>query len=905
MEHYREAILLILLLTVFLGSGIAFLKTEMTFFSVLPRNSSQVQDLRKITEDFPAASQIILVVDARNIDNTEEAESLVRMTLEDLEREFSSEKWDGVVESVSTGLAGDYIRDRGMMLFKPEDQERILNIYSDPDLTGFLTHLNDDYEREYSGNEEKLEDDEDTAIAQVRGLGKIMNLLEQSTQGTLPGKEDIGKALDLYFSGDSYLFSRDNRMGLLMIRPTFTLNDFNRLKDIDILDKRAEEIAGPRGISVGLTGMIVVGKDEMATSEQGLGLSMAGAFLLILLLLIAVFRMKSVPFIAGLPLILGIIWTAGLTGFVIHRLNIVTAMYMVALIGLGIDFAIHILATYVQLRDEGRTFHDALVDAYRISGAGIITGGFTTAAAFLALSFSQTDMISELGLVAGMGILCEMTAMLMAIPPLLAIRYRRKLEKGIPDMASQRKYHVSSTLTGGLGRFVHTHPGFIIAIFMVAGLLLSTQAGKVRIEDNLMNMEARGLKSIELQDTLVEEFGMAADGLYLIVDDPERISILSDALDDLDSVKAVDSLARYLPDGKEYYERLPLTEQFSRLLQNLPEPEAVDPDVLTEELFRLEMNLIELGDLAYLGQMGRLNEELNNLTGLNRDGIKTQDSVFDRLADQLDGADPASLQSFQSLLRPLLVEYLADMADTREISQMDLPSVARDTYISRDGMSFLTFINPRQNPWEGEFRSIFTKQVASVTDRATGMILASDQMNHMARTDGIFAAALAVIVVFLLLLWDFRNLKLVLLTFLPLILSFTTLFGIMALANIKFDFVNIIAIPLLIGIGIDDAVHINHRYLKEGKGSMDRVIGATGTAVFLTTLTTIIGFGSFIPSIMRAMRSTGVVLVIAMSLAFLYSVVLHPAILIFVRETLGGRIENRRDITKQGDENEK
>jgi predicted RND superfamily exporter protein len=108
----------------------------------------------------------------------------------------------------------------------------------------------------------------------------------------------------------------------------------------------------------------------------------------------------------------------------------------------------------------------------------------------------------------------------------------------------------------------------------------------------------------------------------------------------------------------------------------------------------------------------------------------------------------------------------------------------------------------------------------------------------------------------------------------------------MAVAGIKFDFINIIAIPLLIGIGIDDAVHINHRYLLEGKGQIDRVVGKTGRAVLLTSLTTIIGFASFIPSIMRAMRSTGIVLSIAMALAFLFSILFYPSVLVIMAEKL-------------------
>lgn len=889
--HYFRALLIVLFITLLSGAGIAMLKTEMTFFSLLPKHSPRAQDLKRITEDFPSASQIIVAVDARHLEDPVEAEEMVRRTIDKLILEFNSSLWEGILEGATTGVDTDFIRDHGMMLFDPDDQERMIRIYENPDLLPLVTHLNDDYEREYSGNEDKLEDDEQMAIAQIRGLGEILNLMDQHLQGESLKEREMEKALDLYFFGDTHILSRDNHMGLLFLRPSFTMNDFFQLTVIESMEERAAEIAREYGTEAGLTGIIVVGKDEMVSSEQGLAFSMLAAFILIILLLVVVFRMKSVPLIAGLPLILGVLWATGLTGLIVHRLNIVTAMYMVALIGLGIDFAIHILAGYIQFRDKGMDFHSSLIQAYKISGSGIITGGLTTAAAFLALSFSRTEMISELGIVAGLGILCEMSAMLLTIPPLLALRQSCLLKKGKEDRIHRKKIYISSTFTAGLGRFVSNNTSRVIIALMLAGVLLATRAPQVQIEDNLMNMEAKGLESIKLQDVLVDEFGMAPDGMYVILDDPEKVSDLVDALDDLDSVKSVEGISLYLPNRREYTQRLPLVDEFRNTLKNLPPSGEVDPDSLIEELYRLEMNLIELGDLAYLGQLNRLNNELNGLTGLDEDGVKSSESVFDRLITSLESYPEDKLLSFQLLMRPLLLERLKDMANPESIEISMLPPLVHESYLSRDGQSHLIFINPRQNPWEGEFRSILTSQVASVTERGTGMILVADQMNEMARTDGLFATIISFIVVFLLLLWDFRNLKLVLITFIPLFLSFTSLFGIMALFDIKFDFVNIIAIPLLIGIGIDDAVHINHRYLKEGRGKMDKVIAATGTAVLLTTLTTIIGFGSFIPSIMRAMRSTGIVLVIAMSLAFIYSVILHPALLILIREKLGWSID--------------
>jgi hypothetical protein len=305
------------------------------------------------------------------------------------------------------------------------------------------------------------------------------------------------------------------------------------------------------------------------------------------------------------------------------------------------------------------------------------------------------------------------------------------------------------------------------------------------------------------------------------------------------------------------------------------------------------MNLLELSDMAYLGGMEKMFLTLNRITGWNEAGDKEEQTPLDDLIKALE-EDPRSterLAGLQGRMFPLLQEKLMRLASAETVTPNELPPLYGESYISPVTGEYLVSAVPTQNPWEGDFRRVFTTQVGSVTSRGTGMVLASDQLNTMAKTDGALTALVALTVIFLILLTDFRNLKLTLLTMVPLAASFGALFGLMGYAGIKFDFVNIIAIPLLIGIGIDDAVHISHRYRLEGPGKMEKTIARTGSAVLLTSLTTIIAFASFIPSVMRAMRSTGIVLSAAIALAFIFSIILHPALLLIFTEKISWNIQ--------------
>lgn len=878
-----------LLITIVMFVGMANMKMEMTFYSIMPQKSQQVQDLQRITDNYPFASAMIVVVDGRELPEGT-AKETVKATIDEMELTFSSDEFSSAISGVYSKVDQDFLKEHGFLLAEAKDLKRMEEMYADTDILPFLTALNDDLEAEYSGDGEAMDDDELQLSSWVNGLDNILKGLADSLEGNLPDDKAVQDALDAYLIGDSYYLSREENMGLLFLNPTYTMNDLGPLvEETGRIEERVKSIAADNGLSAGLTGMIVVGRDEMVTSEQGFALSMLIAFILIMTLMIVVFRIRSTPLMIGTPLLLGILWTMGMTGFILERLNIMTAMYMVALVGLGVDYAIHLMTGYVQERDQGQDFIPALQSAFVKGGKGVITGALTTAAAFYALFMAESDLVRELAIVAGTGILCELLAMLMLIPAFLGWRQKRLNKKGKTEPMLGRKSRIRSDFADGLGLKITNRPGLWILILLTVGILLGTQAPKVSLEDNLMKMEAKGLESIELQDVMTDEFGAAPDVLFVISDDRNELPEMVKALKDLDSVKDVSAITQWWPTDDQRNQRIPYLQNLQSQMDGWSSSGETEPWMLLEELYRLEANLIEMGDMAILGGTERLAYILNRVTGLDNDGNKVADSVFDRIFDIMESENYSEedILAFQDHFSPLLSQRIYAMASTQSLELKDLPAMTRDTFLSEEDSSTLVTITPRMNPWVGQFRNIFSAQVNTVTHRGTGMILAADQLIQIADSDGKRSMIAALIAVFIILLMDFRNLKLTILTFIPLLLSFASLYGLMAIFGIKFDFVNIISIPLLVGIGIDDSVHINHRYLLEGKGNMHTALARTGSAVALTTITTMIGFASFIPSIMRAMRSTGIVLTMSMGLAFLYSICFHPAVLVLVHEKWG------------------
>ena len=204
-SHPGRVVLVAVLISLVMALGAARVELEMTYFSLMPRNSRQVRDLKTIVEDFPFASAIVVVVDGRALPEGE-AEAAVKRCIDAMSGEFSLPGYEDILDGVYSKVDEDFLGDHGFLLTKEKDLKRMRDIYSDPDLVPFLTALNDDLEREYTGDGEAMDDDELQLAAWVGGVEHILtDLAETLTAGQAPGGERIDRSLDSYLVGRELL----------------------------------------------------------------------------------------------------------------------------------------------------------------------------------------------------------------------------------------------------------------------------------------------------------------------------------------------------------------------------------------------------------------------------------------------------------------------------------------------------------------------------------------------------------------------------------------------------------------------------------------------------------------------------------------------------------------------------
>jgi predicted RND superfamily exporter protein len=176
----------------------------------------------------------------------------------------------------------------------------------------------------------------------------------------------------------------------------------------------------------------------------------------------------------------------------------------------------------------------------------------------------------------------------------------------------------------------------------------------------------------------------------------------------------------------------------------------------------------------------------------------------------------------------------------------------------------------------------FAEASRRVSGEATGFPIVFRKMSGRI-TRGFYGSVVAgSVLVALILFLDYRNLRDVLLALLPLAVGVTWMMGGMRLLGLSFNFANLVAVPLIIGVGIDNGVHIVHRMKFEGRSGMNTVLRHTGRAILVASLTTMVGFGSLALASHRGLASLGLVLLLGVGACLVASTVVLPNLLILL-----------------------
>ncbi|MBT3681591.1 MAG: MMPL family transporter [Candidatus Marinimicrobia bacterium] len=857
----------LLLISIFLGYFAGQLEISTSYTEMLPKGNAKALEFELILDEFNNASNIILLAEGDEKELKAFADYLKPRLL-------GLDHW---IDRVDIKIPYEFYRRHGLKLLKSNEMKNFKTVYENPNLIPFLTNLNDSFEREYTGDESiGSKRKEMDAVRLLDGI-EIFIDIQQSVMDGKPIDNPGLKAVDAMTVGETYFLSQDKIMIIIMIEPVFNMiDDFAIVVEaVDGIEIVIKEAAEKFNVEAGLTGSLVLGRDEMHAVESDSMRITILALIGIFLLFVISFRMWASPILAIITVCFGVLWALGISNFLVDNLNMSTAMMGVILVGLGIDFSVHIISSYTEQRYSGLDAYSAMLNALTKSGPGIMTGGFTTAAAFFTMMFSENRGMWEMGLLSGFGITTTMLASILILPTLLIARERILSKSKMIYQPRDISYH----FLGNIATHIKSNSIPYAIVFLIITIGAGFRASKMEIDYNYLNLEPEGLESIKLQDKLIDGFDLSSDFVLFTSTDINEIEKLTKLGRELPSVGWVESITDYLPEKETSSNIFRFLRDIRNEINTAQLTNEISPlDIIKyqDEIERLQFNIIELQDMAYIGGQDKIYDKAIRLVGEVDDTTYIGNMI--KLLNSINSQDVSpQLLYLQNEFSREFKSAVIDMTNTEPLSEESLPAEIRNRFIGKSNEVYLVSVYPKRNIWEDtKFLFQFTADAEKISPKATGLPPIFVELLEVMGRDGYRSTMFAIIAVFILLLVDFRKIIWAFIGMIPLLFGAVWMVGIMEISGLKLNMMNIMAIPLIIGIGIDDGVHILHRYKIERNTGL--VYRSTGKAVLLTTLTTMLGFGSLWFATYRGLGSMGISLFIGVGTCFLSTLFIVPMV---------------------------
>lgn len=657
--------------------------------------------------------------------------------------------------------------------------------------------------------------------------------------------------------GPEYLLTDEGRLGFILLRLVKEEGRFARgTTAIDRLRTLLDEVGEQHpGVGVGLTGLPVMENDEMRTSQSDmLKASLISLFGVACLFMAGLGGVRH-PLMTVGTLVLAMAWSFGYVTLAVGHLNILSVSFGVILIGLGIDFGIHYVARYLQTRGEIADSGEALVHTARTIGPGVVTGAVTTAIAFFTARLTEFTGIAELGVIAGGGIVLCLVATLLVLPAMLYLSDRGTRATIVPRPLKVNRW------VAPLVRF----PLMTLLAAVVVTTLAAAGLNRLAYDHNLLNLQPEGLESVELERMLLTKTDHSVWYALSIAASREELLARKERFLSLPSVDRTEEIVSLLP--TDHAVKGPLIARISARLEDLPERPPLIPVASPDELGRA----MAAAQVALPADHPRA-ESVRRRLGRARDGLRQMPAseAYERVSDyqqRLAGDLLAQLRTLQNVANP------------EPPTLADLPQSLVTRFVGRSNQHLLK-IYGRGNIWDMDGLERFVADVKSIDPSATGQPLQTYYASRQMQKSYITAALYALIAALVVLLCDFGSIRMMLLALLPVAVGMVQMFGLMGWLGIPLNPANMIVLPLILGIGLDDGVHVVHDF-RQQRGRY-RISGSTATALLVTSLTTMVGFGSLMFASHRGLQSLGRVLTIGVTCCLVCSLVLLPALLSWI-----------------------
>jgi predicted RND superfamily exporter protein len=826
-RFHKYIIILCGILTLFAAILTTQLKLDLNLLSLLPSDDPSVKTFFEISKDFGVQSVLVAVIEVPPDFSQSKSESFVDILVKNLRKSTLIKEINYKSSERDLSLLFQTYMEYFPVFLRTRELNELAQKLSDSEI-----------QRQVRENKKLLMTPFSIITKELiyndpLGLRKLIQTNLTPPDGKYPFVPHRGyyrtKNANIYF-----LFIKPKKPPQNVAFSKQLMEEVRNFEKISLSELSKEYETSIKGLTISYTGGYPIAIKDEATTKRDIKVTILTSFLGVLILFGLSFRRLKVIFYVATPLAIGLIWTLGFARIVFHHLNILTCVFSAVLIGLGIDFAIHILNRYYVQDENNLDISTRLKHTFQKSGGSIVIGGITTAFAFYAIALSDFRGFRELGILTGTGILLCLVVMIFLLPSLL-VYFSKKRGNG-------RDITVAGFGLKAVFGMLWKYPKTLLAIDFVIICLLGITGSKIGFDENLKNFRQADHDVLILQDKVTGWLGGSTGQVLLVVegnsesDCMEINTSIYKALMELDGsrlIAGIKSISGYLPSpgeqmiNAEFIKKHPEYFNIARIKRTFDEAlnnNGFERSALYDDYFKVLSKALLTNKIFLPSEI--LNTKAGNFLGLFILG---------------------NGKSYRLVTYIIPKKDLWSRTDTNEVKELIIGKL-KDKGIGKDrykltGANLLT----------GDLKEIIIKNLK------TSMRLAG------------------LIIVIVLLLY-YRNLKLLALSTLPLIIGLVTLTGIMVIFHLDFNFLNCIVLPMIIGIGIDDGVHLANTFHHSKNSHILESVSHTGRAVVLTSLTTLVGFGSIALSHYPGLKSMGYVACIGISACLFASIIVLPAI---------------------------
>jgi uncharacterized protein len=599
---------------------------------------------------------------------------------------------------------------------------------------------------------------------------------------------------------------------------------------------------------VRITGQVALADEEFATVAQGAVQGLIGSLVLITLwLFLAVHTWRLILPIL-MTLVLGLMLTVLFASAAIGTLNLVSVGFGVLFVGIAVDFAIQFSVRFREFRFETGDPATAMTETARRVGVQILIAALATAAGFLAFVPTSFSGVAELGLIAGAGMIMAFICTLGFLPAAITL-FRPPGEKG----------EVGFAFAARIDPVIAQRRRPILAGFTVLAVAAVAVSPWLQFDSDPLDTKNPNTEAMRTLRDLINNPLTNPYTIDVLTQDAKAAAELSGKLEALPTVSGVISINSFVPADQQ--QKLAVIADANTILAPTLAPHGSAAAVTPEQ--------IRMAAKAALAQIDPALPKLpkNHPLGLIADDLRRMQTAPD---DLLMAADAALTRFLPMQLAHLRLALTAEPVTLSSIP----PDFARDWTLP-DGRARVQ-VNPKPEAQKPQGLKAFVQQVSAVAPNAGGSavtIVATANTIIDAFRDAAVFAVIAIAVILLSLLRRMLDAALVLA---PLLLSAMLTLLIAVLLPLPLNFANIIALPLLLGVGVS----FNIYFVMNWRAGQVRPLGsATARAILFSALTTGTAFGSLALSGHPGTASMGKLLLISLGCTLLASLVFIPALL--------------------------